>query len=122
MALVELDVAFGSVNADSNHLALLAMDPAGAQVADLPGLQAADAGVADAHAAAEGELAARRLTGLEDGRAAVGLCLEVLDPEVDRAAAADLGGRIAADDRLEALDAQQVGVPLLLPVRGEVVE
>src|SRR3954471_9472519 len=73
--LSELDLngALGGVDAGSDHLSALAGHLAGAQVADLAGLQLADAGVADALATSEGEGQSGVLARDEDRLAAVGV-------------------------------------------------
>src|SRR4051812_25890 len=52
---LDLDVAFGGVHAGANHLARLPGHLARPQVANLPGAELSDAGVADADPAPEGE-------------------------------------------------------------------
>ena len=98
MLLLELDdhVALGRVDAGADHLAVLAVDLAGAQVADLAGAQLADARVADAHAAAVGQLRAGLLAGDEDRRPAVAGGLDVAAQEADLAALAVAG--VAAEE------------------------
>src|SRR4051794_5999779 len=108
----DLDGAFGRVHAGADHLALGARDLAGAQVAHLARAELSDAGVADAHAASEGERAARLLAGHEDRLRAVARGLEVRVQELDRAAVAVLGV-LAADDGLETLHVQPVAVAVL---------
>src|SRR4029079_8734844 len=59
----DFDGAFGCVDAGAHHLALGAGALPVAQVADLAGAQLADAGVADAHPAAERQRGAGLLAG-----------------------------------------------------------
>src|SRR5437764_4459374 len=98
----DLDVALGRVDAGADDFAGRARDLAGPHVADLPGAELPDAGVADAHAAAERQRAARLLAGDEDRLGAVAARLEVALGEEDRPALAPLAVSLA-DDRLEAL-------------------
>src|SRR5690349_17845996 len=107
------------MDAGADGLALVAVDLAGAQVADLALAQRADAGVADALAAAEGELEPGLLAGHEDRLGAVALGTAVGDLEVDRAALALLA---APDLGLEALHVQPLAVAVGLPVLVERVE
>src|SRR3984957_21054127 len=51
----DFDCALRRVDARTDHLPVLTVDIAGAQVADLARPQPTDAGVADAHATAEGK-------------------------------------------------------------------
>src|SRR5215204_4319488 len=111
----------GAVHARADHLAFLTMDLAGAQVAHATLLKAPDAGVADAHPAAEREQPARLLAGHEDRRGPVAVGREVGDAEAHRAAGAGVD-LVAADDRLEALHVQQRRIAGLLPVRLHRVE
>src|SRR4051794_658110 len=92
----DLDRALGRVDAGPDHLALRPGDLPGPQVADLAGAQAADAGVADAHATAERERGARLLAGHEDRLRAVAGRLDAGLREADRAALAEL--RVALAD------------------------
>src|SRR6476620_7499188 len=101
------------MDAGADGLALVAVDLAGAQVADLALAQRPDARVADALAAAERQLQPRLLAGHEDRRGAVALGLAVGDLERDRAALALL---TAADLGLEALHVEPVAVAVGLPV------
>src|SRR3954454_11668551 len=88
---LDLDGALGGVDARADHLAARAGDLAGAQVADLARLQLADAGVADALAAAEREREPGLLAGHEDRPAAVRVRRAVALEEPDRPALALLG-------------------------------
>src|SRR5215218_8566645 len=115
----DLDGSLGGVDAGADRLALVAVHLAGSQVADLALAQRPDAGVADALAAAEGQLEAGLLAGHEDRRGAVALRLAVGDLEGDGAALALLA---AADLRLEALHVHPLAVPLGLPVLVHRVE
>src|SRR3954453_20927501 len=94
---LDLDGALGGVDAGADHLAALAGHLARAQIADLAGLQLADAGVADALAASEREAEPGVLAGGEDRLAAVGVGLAVALEELDRPAL-PLLGVVAADD------------------------
>ena len=85
---IDLDVALGGVDADADHLSARLGDGAGAQVADGAVLQPSDAGVADAHPAAELQLRAGVLAADQDGLAGLALGLAVRDAEVDAAALA----------------------------------
>src|SRR4051812_11268401 len=116
---LDLDGALRGVYAGSDHLSTLPGHLARAQVADLAGLQLADAGVTDALAASEGEAEAGVLAGDQDRLAAVRLRLAVALEELDRPALALLG---LAEDGLEALHVQAVAVAMLLPVVVERVE
>src|SRR4051794_19021365 len=116
---LDLDGALGGVDAGSDHLAALAGHLARAQVADLAGLQLADAGVADALAASEGEAEPGVLARDQDRLAAVRVRLAVALEELDRPAFALLR---LAEDGLEALHVQAVAVAVLLPVVVERVE
>src|SRR4051812_12974371 len=108
------------MDAGAHRLALGAADLAAAQVAQLAGAQLPDAGVADPHAAAEGQLETGLLACDEDRRSTVAF--------VSHVGLQDLHGpppplaRTPADDRLEALEMHPVAVGVLLPVRGERVE
>src|SRR4051794_28675406 len=116
---LDLDRPLRGVDAGTDHLAARAGHLAGAQVADLAGLQLADAGVADAFAAAERERETGLLAGDEDRLAAVGVRLAVALEELDRPALALLG---LAEDGLEALHVQALAVAVLVPVLVERVE
>src|SRR4051794_41261317 len=109
---LDLDGALGGVDAGSDHLSALPGHLAGAQVADLAGLQLADAGVADALAASEGEAQAGVLAADEDRLAAIRMRLTVALEELDRPSLALLG---LADDGLEALHVQAVAAAGLVP-------
>src|ERR1700737_4162393 len=74
---IDLDVPLGGIHACSHGLALLAMELASAQIADLSGAQLAHAGVADAHAAAERQEPAGLLAADEDRHPDVARRLEV---------------------------------------------
>src|SRR3954453_15567960 len=76
--VLELDLhrALGRVDAGADHLALAAGDLARPQVAHLPRAQAPDAGVADAHPAAEGQGGAGLFAGHQDRSAPVRLRLD----------------------------------------------
>src|SRR3954451_20618911 len=108
------------MDAGADHLALFLGDLARAQVADLPGAELPDAGVADAHATPERQLEAGLLAGDEDRLAAVGLALGVRLQEGDRPAFAVAG--LAADDGLEALHVQALAVAVLVDMGIEGVE
>src|SRR4051794_5780945 len=110
---LDLDGAFGCVDAGADRLALVAADFAGGQVADPALAQGADARVADALAAAVGQVEARLLAGDQDRLRAVGLGLALRLGEEDRAALAFLAG---ADLGLEALHVEAVAVAVGLPV------
>src|SRR4051794_14771702 len=110
---IELDVALGRTDADADLLALVAPQLAVAHVAHGAGAELADAGEADAHAAAVVEAEPLILADLEDRRGAVGLHLDVALEELHGPALAGLG---AGEDVLEALDVEVVAVPVLLPV------
>src|SRR3954468_12482428 len=116
----DLDRPFGGVDAGADHLTGAAVDVARAEVADLARAEPPDAGVADAHPAAEGKRGAGPLAGGEDRQTAVALGLDVASQEADRAARPLAG--VAADDRLEALHVEQVQVSLALPVLADRVE
>ena len=107
---IDLYLSLGGIDAGPDRLALLAVDLARPQVAYLPASQLADAGVADPHPAAVGEVAAGLLAADEDRNARLAGRLEVGDPEADGAAASDLGVA-GADDRLEALRASLSAMP-----------
>ena len=66
---INLHVSLRRVNADPDHLALLTVHLAGPQVPDLPLGRAADAGVADPHPAAVGEVGPGLLTSNQDRNA-----------------------------------------------------
>src|SRR4051794_11880435 len=110
---LDLDRPLGGVDTGADHLAARAGHLARAQVADLAGLQLADAGVTDAFAASERERQAGVLAGDEDRLAAVRVRFAVALEELDRPALALLG---LAEDRLEALHVQAVAVAVLVPV------
>src|SRR5690349_13695064 len=80
--------SFWCVDAGADDLALLPRDLAVAQVADLALLQLAHTRVADALAAAEGEVEPGLLTGVEDRSGAVALRFAIALQELDRAALA----------------------------------
>ena len=65
---VDLDRARGGGDAGADHLAVGVLDVAGAQVAHGAGVQAPDAGVADAHATAVRQQRARLLAGHQQRR------------------------------------------------------
>src|SRR3954452_11933473 len=85
------DAPFRRVDAGADHLTLRAGDLAVAQVADPALAELADARVADALAAAEGQVEALVLAGDEDRRRPVGLDLLLALGEDDAAALALLG-------------------------------
>src|SRR3712207_1572399 len=91
----DLDRALGGVDARAHRLALGPGHLAVAQVAHPAGRERADAGVADALAAAEGQLEPLVLPGDEDRGATVALDLLAALGKADGAALALLG---AADD------------------------
>src|SRR4051812_32844939 len=107
------------MDAGAHHLSFASIHFAAAQVAQLAGHELAGAGVADPHPAAERQLQPGLLAADEDRLAAVVLDLAVGLQELDRPA---LALALAADDRLEALEVELVGVALLLPVLLERVE
>src|SRR5205814_8811453 len=100
-----LNCSFRCVDAGSDALALLTRDLAVAQVADASGGELADAGVANALAAAVRQVEALLLPGDQDRSGAVALRLAVALQELDGAALALLD---VADLRLEALEAELV--------------
>ena len=110
---LDLDGALGRVDAGANQLAGLAVDAPGAQVAHAARAQAPDAAVADAHAAAEGQLRAGLLAGHEDRLLAVAAALDAARAERIVAARAALA---VADVLvgLEVLDVQPRGIALAL--------
>src|SRR3954469_19927550 len=85
------DAPLRRVDARADHLALRAGDLAIAQVADLTLAELSDARVADALAAAEGQVEALVLAGDEDRGRPVGLNLLLALGEDDAAALALLG-------------------------------
>src|SRR3954447_6805084 len=113
------DAPFRRVDAGTDHLPFGAGDLSVAQVPDLALAQLADARVADALAAAVGQVEALVLAGDEDRRAPVGLDLLLGGREDDRAALALLG---EAELGLEALHVQAVAVAVGVPVVGHRVE
>src|SRR5436190_15602389 len=117
----DLDGSLGGVDAGTHDLALAAGHLARAEVADLARAQLSDAGVADAHPAAEGERRTGLLTGDEDWLRAFAARLDVALEELDRAALADLSVALA-DDGLEALHMQAIAVAGLVPVLAHRVE
>src|SRR4051812_14496620 len=110
---LDLDRTLGCVDASPDYLVPLPRDLSVAEVADLALLERAHARVADALAAAVGQVEPRLLAGHEDRRRPVGLGFRVALEELDRAALALLG---AADLRLEALHVEAVAVAVLVPV------
>ena len=88
-------------------LALGVLDVARAQVAHGAGLQAPDAGVADAHATPVRQQRARLLAGHQQRRGPVGLDLLAAGQEADTAAAAAEVGR--GENGPEALEVQLIG-------------
>src|SRR5664279_845470 len=115
----DFDRALGRVDAGADHLALLAMHLAGAQVADLTRAQAPHAGVADPHTTAVGQRGTRVLSGHEDRLCPVGLGVDVAVAEADRAAVSRLAV-LATEVGLEVLNMQVVAVSELpLPVLGD---
>src|SRR5436190_3855350 len=117
----DLDGSFGGIDARADDLALAAGHLARTEVADLARAQLSDAGVADAHPAAEGERRAGLLAGDEDWLRALAARLDVALEELDRAALADLSVALA-DDGLEALHVQAIAVAGLVPVLAHRVE
>src|SRR4051812_43754100 len=117
---LDLHRALGRVDTGADHLALAAGDLARPQVAHLARAQAPDAGVTDAHPAAEGQGGARLLAGHQDRSAPVRLRLDVALHQLDGPPGAL--SAVAADDRLEALDVHAVRVALALPVLDQSVE
>src|SRR4051794_41663916 len=97
------DAPFRRIDAGANHLALRAGHFPVSQVANLALAELADARVADALAAAEGQVEALLLAGDEDRLAAVALDLLLRGGEDDRAALALLP---EAELGLEALQVQ----------------
>src|SRR4051794_2777754 len=121
MILLELDLdgPLRGMDAGANRLALVAADLAAAQVPDAARAQGPDARVADALAAAEGQVQPGLLARDQDRGAAVALRLAVALEELDRAALALL---TAADLGLEALHVHALAVALALPVLVHGVE
>src|SRR5947208_5757228 len=110
---VHLDGALRRTDARTDRLPLGAVDLAVPRVAHPAGPQLADAGVADALAATEGQLEPAFLAGHEDRSPAVRFGLGVAGEEGDLAALAFLR---EPDLGLEALHLQALAVPLPLPV------
>src|SRR4051794_39607829 len=111
--------ALRSADAGADHLALLAVDLAVAQVADPPGAELSDAGVADALAASERQLEPGLLPGDEDGLRPVGFGLGLARDERDAAA---LALPPLAELGLEALHVEVLQLALSLPMVGQGVE
>src|SRR4051794_11813554 len=88
---VDFDGAFRRADADADHLPLGAVDISVSQVSHLARAQLAGARVADALAAAVGQVEAALLAGHQDRRAAVGFGLGVAGLEADLASLALLG-------------------------------
>src|SRR5215210_727457 len=110
---VDLDGALRRADAHADHLPLGAVDVSVSQVSHLARAERAGARVADALAAAVGQVEAALLAGHEDRRAAVGLGLHVAGEEADLAALALLG---EPDLGLEALHVEAIAIALPLPV------
>src|SRR3954452_12441169 len=109
-----------SGDAGADHLAVGALDVAGAQVAYRAGVQAPDAGVADAHATAVRQQRARLLAGDQQRRRAVRVDVLAAGQEADATAVARhaLRGR----DRAETLEMQALGNGRAREARSERVE
>src|SRR5664279_2754244 len=109
------DRPLGRVDTGADHLALLAVYLARAQVAYLARAQPPDAGVADALATAEGKRGARVLSGHEDRLGAVRLGGQAAVAKTDRSPVSLLA-LVAAEVGLEVLDMEMVTVSeLCLP-------
>src|ERR1700684_347279 len=115
---VDLDRAFGRVDAGAQELTGLAVHAAGTQVADLPGAQLADAAVADAHATAERHARAGGLAGEQDRLLAVAGGVDATAAQANRAAAAALAVADAGAG-LEVLDVQPRGIAVFAPALAE---
>src|ERR1700722_3971880 len=114
----DFDRALGRVDARTDHLPVLSVDLAGAQVADLARPQPTDARVADPHATAEGERRARFLASDKDRLRPVRQCGHVGIAEANRPAISLLA-LLAAEVRLEVLDVKVLTISeLLLPMVG----
>src|SRR5436190_4594259 len=109
---IDFDGPLRRADARPDHLPVLSIDLAVAQVAHLSRAELPDAGVADALATAERQLEPGLLAGDEDRRRTVGLGLAVTAEEGDRAALALLP---EAELGLEALQVQALAVGLAVP-------
>src|SRR5689334_8357327 len=116
----EFDIAFGGVDTDP-HVLLRRLDHiARAQVTQLARLQRADAGMTYSDSAAEREVEAGLLAGLENRRASVTFDFLFAVEEADGAALAGVG--VAADLGLEPLEVQAFAIPVRFPVLDQGVE
>src|SRR5205807_8731326 len=118
---LDLDRSLRRADARPDHLALLAVDLAVAQVADASGAKLADAGVADALAAAVRQVESGFLAGDEDRHMSVRLRLAIRAQELD-GPAFSLAALAEPELRLEALHVEALEVRVGLPVLAERVQ
>src|SRR3954447_5357638 len=117
---VDLDRARRSADAGADHLAVGALDVAGAQVAHGAGVQAPDAGIADAHAAAVRQQRAGLLAGDQQRCRAVRVDVLAAGQEADATAVARHALR--SGDGAEALEMQALRDLRAREARGERVQ